>query len=824
LLSIINVGRLSNQLERLNLSQNRLTDISPIADVTSLKQLNLAENHIQCLNGLDQLYRIEVLNLAHNNIADCESLSPLKALENLHDLSLLGNPICSIVDYENMVFSYLPKLCYLDGLSRENVTMLPFFEKSISNPRMFQNIGKNTAGEIRQRPEELIDRSERASFLEARIHSMENAFSLQEEALANGNHPAHAHSSMTHRSESCAPYLNLLRLWRCQAYASMTQLVLTRNALQEQGLELKAQRVSSSDALREAQLTALSWKERSIAADEKARSFEAIIAQLQCDVDNERQKVKVAQNESLNARKSEACMRTLLLESLDKLQEQNLGATLNLEEGMKKLNALRNRIAAAADRVNFSAALVAQREVYLRNSMAMHTLTSVNECDRVPVSSPGQSSEIPDSIRQARLQIRPEAESLLRSLFKSLDGSGRGVVPRDLLLLCLGDDGCDRKICDFNISSLTSLILEVLGKPHLEQALSGLRSILKPDVTWGEFLLQMVAPTGSDQAVPLTDAEHSELGRSGAWGDVHWGLIPLQTTNTSPDRSDTLDEESVRLARERAALLRMIHDLNTTMERRAQICKAHFMRETRTTNLQVMRLQGQVAELTASLESNDQRYVAVTQLHVSQRELLEGRLRALEAELSEFRSKANLKDSPLSDLPDNTIILEKSKYQRMEKEYSLMQREMGRIDVLNKGLERDVRRITVSLNSLMSEKERLEGEVSACERQLEAITKTHDNTMAEVLLKSSALQSDLENKLKESETRLEKALENISRSNADTTKSDSSLSGLRSEMESLRSIPVPVTVLDSSNSKNTSGVYAAHLERLLRLAEEAIGQ
>ncbi len=70
-------------LESLDLSGNALTDIAPLSTLTALQRLNLRGNRIADLEPLASLPRLEVLLLDGNRIADAGALTHLGTLEHL---------------------------------------------------------------------------------------------------------------------------------------------------------------------------------------------------------------------------------------------------------------------------------------------------------------------------------------------------------------------------------------------------------------------------------------------------------------------------------------------------------------------------------------------------------------------------------------------------------------------------------------------------------------------------------------------------------------------------------------------------------------------
>ena len=74
----------------LNVSGNQITDVSPLRSLTSLIHLNLANNHVSDLRPLANLISLETLDLFDNKV---ESVVPLSGLKNLNQLILTHNRI-----------------------------------------------------------------------------------------------------------------------------------------------------------------------------------------------------------------------------------------------------------------------------------------------------------------------------------------------------------------------------------------------------------------------------------------------------------------------------------------------------------------------------------------------------------------------------------------------------------------------------------------------------------------------------------------------------------------------------------------------------------
>ncbi|MCJ8283365.1 MAG: leucine-rich repeat domain-containing protein [Rivularia sp. ALOHA_DT_140] len=79
-----------NKWRILDLSSNKISDLSPLGRLTNLRELYLSYNQISDLSPLSQLTNLNFLFLESNQISD---LSPLSQLTNLTWLFVGGNPI-----------------------------------------------------------------------------------------------------------------------------------------------------------------------------------------------------------------------------------------------------------------------------------------------------------------------------------------------------------------------------------------------------------------------------------------------------------------------------------------------------------------------------------------------------------------------------------------------------------------------------------------------------------------------------------------------------------------------------------------------------------
>jgi internalin A len=78
------------KLTSLNLSDNKISDVKPLASLTNLTQLWLAKNQIIDVKPLGSLTKLRSLDLSDNQIRD---IKPLASLTKVIILELGGNPI-----------------------------------------------------------------------------------------------------------------------------------------------------------------------------------------------------------------------------------------------------------------------------------------------------------------------------------------------------------------------------------------------------------------------------------------------------------------------------------------------------------------------------------------------------------------------------------------------------------------------------------------------------------------------------------------------------------------------------------------------------------
>ncbi|XP_078518704.1 leucine-rich repeat-containing protein 61 [Lissotriton helveticus] len=122
-LAIYDLGCIGDclNLERLDLSNNNLTHLGPLASLKQLVVLNLSANRVASLEPLSSCDSLQSLNVAGNLISNVEGLQCLAGLRKLESLRLrdpvsnLSNPLCAAGSYRTSVLDVLPILRVIDG-------------------------------------------------------------------------------------------------------------------------------------------------------------------------------------------------------------------------------------------------------------------------------------------------------------------------------------------------------------------------------------------------------------------------------------------------------------------------------------------------------------------------------------------------------------------------------------------------------------------------------------------------------------------------------------------------------------------------------------
>ena len=126
-------------LKKLNLTDNEVSDLGPLAGLTGLESLNLKWNNVSSVAPLRRLTNLIYLGLEHNNISD---ISPISGLTQLVRLNLGQNrirdisPLRNLTKLEQLVayFNEISNISALSGLTGLQVVNLSDNRISDINP------------------------------------------------------------------------------------------------------------------------------------------------------------------------------------------------------------------------------------------------------------------------------------------------------------------------------------------------------------------------------------------------------------------------------------------------------------------------------------------------------------------------------------------------------------------------------------------------------------------------------------------------------------------------------------------------------------------
>jgi acidic leucine-rich nuclear phosphoprotein 32 family protein A/C/D len=108
-------------LELLSFNSTKISSLANFPSLPTLKRVELADNFLKGseLSHICGNENLETLKVGGNKIATFDELKCLEVLKNLYSLDLIGNPVCELENYQEMVFEMIPSLEVLDGLNQE---------------------------------------------------------------------------------------------------------------------------------------------------------------------------------------------------------------------------------------------------------------------------------------------------------------------------------------------------------------------------------------------------------------------------------------------------------------------------------------------------------------------------------------------------------------------------------------------------------------------------------------------------------------------------------------------------------------------------------
>lgn len=118
--NIQDIGGIQNLTNlRMFYSNSKISDLSPLKELTSLTDLSLNDAQITDISPLKNLTNLQQLYLVYNRISD---ISVLKGLTNLQELDLIDNEISDISALRNLVNLEILRLG--DGMGGNNISDL----------------------------------------------------------------------------------------------------------------------------------------------------------------------------------------------------------------------------------------------------------------------------------------------------------------------------------------------------------------------------------------------------------------------------------------------------------------------------------------------------------------------------------------------------------------------------------------------------------------------------------------------------------------------------------------------------------------------------
>lgn len=110
------------ELEFLSMANVELSSLAKLPQLSKLRKLELSDNSIS--GGLEVLAErcpnLTYLNLSGNKIKDISTVEALTNLKNLKSLDLFNCELTNIEDYRDKIFRKLPQITFLDGFDQED--------------------------------------------------------------------------------------------------------------------------------------------------------------------------------------------------------------------------------------------------------------------------------------------------------------------------------------------------------------------------------------------------------------------------------------------------------------------------------------------------------------------------------------------------------------------------------------------------------------------------------------------------------------------------------------------------------------------------------
>ena len=657
-----------------------------------------------------------MLNLRGNCISDLSQLAELASMSSLHTLLLSGNSIEMSIGYPASVFELFPHVQRIDDWIRPT-NPVPHHPPTVVAPT------------------------------ETRMSVINDAFDLQEHTLAlNGQELAEFCTLLTdtatkdtttqHTLLERFPYYRLLQVWRQQVIKSGIQQTMAEQRLQRCMADSKRDKQKYREHTQELEAKTLLLQDRLMAVEKRNSELEHALNEKNRVVEPLRERLDVTEKEN-NKLKAQLHRAEALFQQVSVVQNRVAVAQAGvLAKVSEKLAQQETRIYAATDRVAFTAEVVAQREIQMRNSeaavQAEHRLlvwSRTQGCSNSTTTGTGSTSSADvEPLLEEHDRLSAEGEAYLQAVFLALDCDCRGAVSvLQLVTYMLDRDGNTPTEAG---AQLRTVLGDTLWE-RMSTAVVGLDPTA--DLTYGELLL-LLLPGGRSRAGAadggLSCSEKTALREMKLLSDADWGVVPLnlpvcstmlaQKTKQDVPRgsthitSNTTAAECKRLSIERSFLMRRLQTMTRTLERRAEGIRSYFEDSIRRETLRADRARAETNELQQALTLSKAKQTELEQLLTYNRTQYEETVQELRQHVSELTEQQNINQSEAISKYKKLLEDSAIKVTTLEEQVFQAKSAGNKREIKCRALER-------SLNESRSAQLLLSGEVSSLRQRCETV-------------------------------------------------------------------------------------------------------
>jgi hypothetical protein len=363
---------------------------------------------------------------------------------------------------------------------------------------------------------------------------------------------------------------------------------------------------------------------------------------------------------------------------------------------------------------------------------------------------------------------------------RSGNGRSSGVPPSDIWAkLIHGLEGLAESSSsrgeseDMTWGEFLLLLCPLPPRPRLKRGGRGEASREKDPAAWSMLTGDSEEEEGEEEEegdpygdVRLSPADHRHLHHSKLLGDLDWAMVPLSLPPAAFEADESaliptswlrtvlrggsnvefdvsrLKKEALRLARERAFLLRRVQVMCRSLERRATSIRSYFSYDLRKLTLK---------------NDTTQRSLRDSQVYVGE---LEGRVQSLSADLQQERNQVSVQQELLSaqveDLQtrlaqassrEETSCLEKvleeyrEKVNQTESELRIVRKELNKAALAHKTLQRDLKRHQATESAAQDLAEDYKAKYKEQKRATAALEEEHEELTARLATSEKALEA-----------------------------------------------------------------------------------